>query len=94
MFLGIAVFATCQFEHAIANMYGLSISLMYGADATVADCITHNLIPVTFGNIVGGSFVALTHHFLYLFRDHLEKDVPVGNPIRFTWGHAREAKLP
>jgi len=93
MFLGIAAFATCQFEHAIANMYGLSVSLMYGTQATVGNCITHNLIPVSVGNILGGCFVALSHHFLYFFHQEIEGSIPLGNP-RFTFTDARRSKLP
>lgn len=47
IFLPVALFVLCGFEHSIANMYFLPI----GGQMVL---ILNNLIPVTIGNIIGG----------------------------------------
>ena len=63
----ISAFVALGFEHSVANMYLIPIGMLQeGATITVADFI-QNLIPVTFGNILGGSlFVALVYWICYL----------------------------
>ncbi|WP_040952097.1 formate/nitrite transporter family protein [Gorillibacterium massiliense] len=48
-------FISSGFEHSIANMTTLTLSLLlpHASDITVGGLV-HNLIPVTLGNIVGG----------------------------------------
>eukprot|EP00004_Rigifila_ramosa_P007924 TRINITY_DN1910_c0_g2_i2.p1 TRINITY_DN1910_c0_g2~~TRINITY_DN1910_c0_g2_i2.p1 ORF type:complete len:309 (-),score=67.22 TRINITY_DN1910_c0_g2_i2:11-937(-) len=59
-FLGIwfpiLVFVGTGFEHCIANMFYLSMAMLGDAPFGVGEAITQNLIPVTIGNIIGGSF--------------------------------------
>jgi formate/nitrite transporter len=74
--LPISAFVAAGFEHSVANMYFLSVAWLLtalgqtpqGFDAstiTVAGII-YNLIPVTLGNIVGGSgFVGLVYWAIY-----------------------------
>ncbi len=77
----IAAFVAAGFEHSIANMYFLPVALFIKAfdPAFVAASgldvsgltwpafLTTNLIPVTLGNIVGGSLlVAVTYWFVFL----------------------------
>jgi formate transporter len=74
--LPVAAFVGAGFEHSVANMYflPLGIYLRDHVDTTGiqgienldwAACI-HNLVPVTLGNIVGGSgFVALVYFVIY-----------------------------
>jgi formate/nitrite transporter FocA (FNT family) len=52
-FIPIMTFATTGFEHCIANMFFVPLSLMYGAKGTFGKFIYANLIPVTLGNILG-----------------------------------------
>ena len=40
----------------MANMFLIPLGMMRGAEVTVADFLLKNLLPVTLGNIVGGSF--------------------------------------
>lgn len=69
-YLPIAFFVICGFEHSVANMYYITAGLLakgvpvYAEAATTAgldvsaltwsNFLTHNLLPVTLGNIVGG----------------------------------------
>lgn len=59
LFLPIWLFVTCGFEHSIANMFFIPIGIFAdaGAEAGLSwlDFFVTNLIPVTLGNIVGGS---------------------------------------
>jgi formate transporter len=70
----VAAFVALGFEHSIANMYFLAIAMLQGADGvTIAGAIA-NLIPVTIGNIIGGSvFVALVYWAVYLRRAEEDK---------------------
>jgi formate/nitrite transporter len=65
--LPISAFVALGFEHSIANMYLITVGMLQeGATITVIDFV-QNLIPVTFGNIIGGSiFVALGYWVCYL----------------------------
>ena len=83
LFFPILIFVVCGFEHCVANMYYISAGLFgknipsYVAAAEAAginlDVITWknffitNLIPVTLGNIVGGSIcVGAFYWYVYL----------------------------
>lgn len=68
----ISAFVAAGFEHSIANMYLISLAmLLQAAGETGAANITWggffaNLIPVIFGNILGGSvLVGLVYHLIY-----------------------------
>ncbi|MCR5723779.1 MAG: formate/nitrite transporter family protein [Treponema sp.] len=64
LYLPVLLFVLCGFEHCIANMYfvpaGIFATMFHGIDAPVlswSSFIIDNLIPVTLGNIAGGSVV-------------------------------------
>lgn len=74
-------FVAMGFEHSVANMYFISAGLVAKQQAelsslvssmnvdnlTIINFLLNNLLPVTLGNIVGGSvFVALFYWFIYL----------------------------
>ena len=62
----VSAFVMIGFEHSIANLFLLPLGLAAGADATVMDTITKNIIPVTIGNIIAGAVVfAASYSFLY-----------------------------
>jgi formate transporter len=68
--LPIAAFVAAGFEHSVANMYLLPMGMMLQADAghvvTWAG-LWHNLVPVTVGNLVGGSMlVALVYYVIFV----------------------------
>jgi formate/nitrite transporter len=85
----IAGFVALGFEHCIANMYFIPLGILLksdpglmesigagdGAFATLSiEGLAHNLVPVTIGNIVGGTLlVAGVYWFAYL-RPKGEKD--------------------
>jgi formate/nitrite transporter len=80
----IAGFVALGFEHSIANMYFIPFGILLKLEpefmaaapdgAVITDALTlggftSNLIPVTLGNIVGGTlFVAGIYWFVYLRR--------------------------
>lgn len=71
VFFPIWMFATCGFEHSVANMYFIPAGIMASANDTFAtlsgaageaqaalgwtSMFSENLLPVTLGNIVGGA---------------------------------------
>jgi len=61
----VSAFVALGFEHSIANAYFMPIGYLAGADITAGDFLG-NMLPVTAGNIVGGSvFVALVYWVIY-----------------------------
>lgn len=55
------------FEHTVANMYLIPIGRLASGEGIGAAALIANLVPVTLGNIVGGSgLVALTYWLVYL----------------------------
>jgi formate transporter len=76
LILPISAFVAAGFEHCIANMYFLPLAWLLvetdkvpaGFDASVVTIagIFHNLVPVTLGNIIGGSgFVGFVYWTIY-----------------------------
>jgi formate/nitrite transporter len=83
IFFPIMLFITSGFEHSIANMYYIPAGILAAKNPVVAaatpaskiasvnwgSLFAQNLIPVTLGNIIGGSlFVAGLYWFVYLRR--------------------------
>jgi formate/nitrite transporter len=63
--LPISAFVAAGFEHSVANMYFIPLGLMLSADPNWSG-LAGNLIPVTLGNIAGGSgMVALVYYLIY-----------------------------
>jgi formate/nitrite transporter len=80
----ITAFVACGFEHSVANMYFIPMGVAMAGQAKVlevagltASQVAHlnvagfvnNLIPVTLGNIVGGTFVGSMYWLIYLRKD-------------------------
>ena len=87
LFFPIWIFVICGFEHCVANMYYITAGLFaktvpsYVAAAeaagldlsaiTLKNFFVTNLVPVTLGNIVGGSIcVGLVYWFIYLRKEN------------------------
>jgi len=77
----ITAFVALGFEHSVANMYFISAGLLAKQQPELAQLVTNmsldgltingfivgNLVPVTLGNIIGGSvFVGLFYWFIYI----------------------------
>ncbi len=63
----ITAFVALGFEHSIANMYFIPLAIFAGIDGVTIGGFIGNVIPVTFGNIIGGGvFVALVYWVIYL----------------------------
>jgi len=74
----ISAFVALGFEHSIANMYFIPVAWMNGAEGVTVAGFLGNLLPVTLGNIAGGSgFVGLMFAFAYL-RDRPERRPEIG----------------
>ncbi len=62
----ITAFVALGFEHSIANAYLIPIGYLAGAADVTMMRFFENMLPVTVGNIVGGSvFVALVYWLIY-----------------------------
>ncbi|MBQ7838951.1 MAG: formate/nitrite transporter family protein [Lachnospiraceae bacterium] len=76
----IFVFVLGGYEHCVANMFYIPAGIFSAAEYGIAaeglswvSFLVNNLIPVTLGNIVGGSIVVgMGYYFIYL-RQHKEK---------------------
>ncbi len=81
LFFPIMFFVLCGYEHSVANMYFISAGLFASTNAQMAAAVdpsvlqnlswgsffSANLLPVTLGNIIGGSGLAgVVYWFLYL----------------------------
>ena len=64
IFLPISAFVSMGFEHCIANMYMIPLSMRLGSGITVGEFVVHNLIPSTIGNLLGGAFFVATGYGL------------------------------
>ncbi len=63
----IAAFVALGFEHSVANMYFIPLGMWLSAGEITSLDLIYNLVPVTVGNIIGGSvFVALVYWLVYL----------------------------
>lgn len=77
----ITAFVALGFEHSVANMYFISAGLLAKQQPEIVQLLAHlpldsltisgflwnNLLPVTLGNIIGGSvFVGLFYWFIYI----------------------------
>ncbi|KAN0090904.1 Formate/nitrite transporter [Tylopilus felleus] len=60
------VFVACGFDHVVANMFSLPLSIMLHADLTTAYYIKKSLIASYIGNIIGGCLVGLPAVYFYL----------------------------
>jgi len=76
--LPISAFVALGFEHSVANMYFIPLAMLAAGDATGAGLtvggLVGNLVPVTLGNIIGGSvLVALVYWIIYIRRPSTKK---------------------
>lgn len=68
-FLPVMAFVVLGYEHCIANMFFIPLGMMEGADVSVGQFVTANLIPATLGNIAGGALlVGCVNTYVHLSR--------------------------
>ncbi|MDE7410441.1 MAG: formate/nitrite transporter family protein [Paramuribaculum sp.] len=66
-FLPVMAFVILGYEHSIANMFFIPAGMLEGAQVSVGEFVSANLIPVTIGNILGGAlFVGSVQAYLHL----------------------------
>lgn len=69
-FLPVMAFVALGYEHCIANMFFIPLGMMEGAQVTVEQFLTDNLVPATIGNIIGGAvFVGSINAWVHLRDD-------------------------
>ncbi|MCM1066662.1 MAG: formate/nitrite transporter family protein [Muribaculaceae bacterium] len=62
----VMAFVALGYEHCVANMFFLPLAMMQGADVTIAQMLTANILPATVGNIIGGAlFVGTAQWYLH-----------------------------
>ncbi len=76
LWLPVMLFIICGFEHCVANMYFIPAGLMaapfYGVSGdglSIFGFLVTNLIPVTIGNIIGGSLCVGASYYLAYLKD-------------------------
>ena len=70
VYFPIFAFVVCGFEHSVANMYYLSVGMLFdGSLVNLGDVLLHNMLPVTLGNILGGALIGIAYYFVYLTQD-------------------------
>ncbi len=66
IWLPVMAFVALGTEHSIANLFFIPAAMFSGADITVVQFVTANLIPATLGNWVGGALlIGLPYAWLY-----------------------------
>jgi len=66
IWIPIWIFVACSYDHVVANMYSLPLSIMLKSDLTTDEYIKKSLFAAFFGNIVGALFVAVPFTYFYL----------------------------
>lgn len=81
IWLPIWLFIAVGFEHSIANMFTVQMGMILGAKLSVGKYISSVMIPVTLGNIIGGSlFVGVAYWYLYSAKK-VDKDTTIENRV-------------
>ena len=74
MLLLVFCFFVSGYEHSIANMCTFAIALMINHPESISfNGVIHNLIPVTIGNIIGGT-VLMASFYYYVNKPFLDSD--------------------
>ena len=78
----IFAFVAIGFEHSIANMWALSTGIIASNYAITWSQFFYNVIPVTFGNAVGG-FLFVAFYYWYLAHPELSTDKVIKEIVDF-----------
>jgi len=105
----ITAFVACGFEHSIANMFFIPMGMAMAGQAEVAQAagvtaaqitnvtalgFVHNLIPVTIGNVIGGSSVGMLYWLVFLRKERAAEVVAARRWLgRFVTVEAQPQKV-
>ena len=64
IFIPIFIFVALSFEHSVANMSYLSLAYLLDNGITLGKILLNNLLPVTIGNIIGGTILGSSIWYL------------------------------
>ena len=64
IFIPIFTFVALSFEHSVANMSYLSFGYAFDNTISISKILLNNLLPVTIGNIIGGSTLGVLIYYL------------------------------
>ena len=64
IFLPIFTFVALSLEHSVANMSYLSLGYLLDNTISISKILLNNLLPVTLGNIIGGSILGIFIYYL------------------------------
>ncbi|MFD0674877.1 formate/nitrite transporter family protein [Cohnella sp. GCM10027633] len=74
MMLFVFCFFISGYEHSIANMCTFAIALVLNHPGTISlGGVVHNLVPVTFGNMIGGGML-MAYMYNYVNKPHMQED--------------------
>ena len=57
----IAAFVTIGLEHSVANFFFIPLGMVLGANVSWADFVINNALPVTLGNFLAATLLALSY---------------------------------
>lgn len=80
IWIPIWAFVVLGYQHSIANYFMIPIGMFYGTNFSVGKFIYQSIIPVTLGNIVGGTLIGSVV-FWYLYGREDGIDVTTGQPV-------------
>ena len=90
--LPILIFFAQGYEHAVVNMFLIPAGIMLGANISISDWWLYNQIPVTVGNIIGGSvFTGLALYLTYSLKTRISKTQ--GDEPEITESNGRQLEL-
>ncbi|KAH9208532.1 Formate/nitrite transporter [Leptodontidium sp. 2 PMI_412] len=91
----VVMFVVCGFEHCVANIFFVSLGLMYGAPSTIGR-LWYNQSAAVLGNMVGGViFIGLASHLMNHWKSPFFSSSNVGTFLAHdleSTRRAREAK--
>src|ERR1700757_4789664 len=82
MWLPITTFFALGFEHSVVNMFVIPSGMILGAPISLSQFLLWNLLPVTIGNIVAGTF--FTGAALYVTYPSTSKLATSPDPVSKT----------
>lgn len=88
IWIPIWTFVILGYQHSVANYFMVPIGMFYGTNFSVGKFIYQSIIPVTLGNIIGGSLLgAVMFWYLYGRDDPLDTTTVQPPSIEKDLGH-------